>query len=238
MSSGEFMSGLRTPMPAGMQDLPLSDRLRPVIPLCVLVDASSSIKESGRTGELNGALARWPERIASRPELAGVEIAVVVFGPNHRAVPLPLDPRDEHTVFVNPSRVRIPTLSPAGTTPLATALSTGLKLCLDRSAQLRGTQQRRIPNLAVITDGRPTDADGRPDEVWRLAATEVRDAVDHGQLRCFGVALRGADEDVLRVFADPVVASDKPIDEILEVVTYASAYGDREDLARRFFGDI
>jgi uncharacterized protein YegL len=211
----------------------------PVVPVCLLIDASWSIERDGRTAELNDALARWPERIASRPELEGVEIAVVVFGPNHRAVPLHLDPEHPTDAFVEPEKVRLPPLVPDGTTPLGIALQVGLDLCTRRSEQLRGRAQRRLPTLAVISDGRPTDANGDPDlHAWRTAAQRVRAAVDKKQLRAFAVALEGADVEVLESFADPVVRSDQPIDEILEVVTYASAYGDRKDMVHDYFDGL
>jgi uncharacterized protein YegL len=186
----------------------LGEGAEPRLPLCLLVDISSSIAERGYTDQLNKALCAWTAWIGDDPQLRrAVEIAVVVMGPRHAATTLH-PPGGADSPFVSAAELRLPPLTPAGTTPLGKGLDVARTLCQRRRLQL-AQQPNRHPRLVVISDGEPTDRHGEPDpDSWRTAAEEVRLSAHGNQLFCVGCAIGPDAAPTLETFADPVFQLD------------------------------
>ena len=186
----------------------LGEGAEPRLPLCLLVDISSSIAERGYTEQLNKALHAWTTWIGDDPQLRrAVEIAVIVMGPRHAATTL-YPPGGSASPFVSAAELRLPPLRPAGTTPLGKGLEAARTLCQRRRLQL-AQQPNRHPRLVVISDGEPTDRRGEPDpDSWRTAAEEVRLSMSDNQLFCVGCAIGPDAARTLETFADPVFQLD------------------------------
>jgi uncharacterized protein YegL len=203
--------------------------------LCLLIDISWSIERDGRTADLNRALASWPDALRADGEARRtLEVAVVVMGPNHEAVTLPLGP--DGSPFSTVDTLVIPPLHPDGTTPLGAGLRTALQVCRDRAAELESTEWRR-PRLVVISDGQPTDANGARDMTsWHPAARRIVNAVEHRQLRCMGVAVGDGAEEVLRQFCPQVEHLDESFEQVLQFVTMSTYYDDAETIGNGLKG--
>ncbi|MFE2941438.1 hypothetical protein ACFXKG_20595 [Streptomyces sp. NPDC059255] len=183
-------------------------------PVVLLLDTSASMgrpAHSPRIDELNDALERWFDGVRAEPRLrARVEVCLIgfdsqvrVFDPV-REVLVPVGEATVDRLFVPVDRMRPPRLEAAGLTRMTEAVETALTLAGERyrALQARRVQVRR-PFLWVLTDGAPSDADGRRMEPAALAGTaeKVRRGEERGECVLQAIGVRGADLELLRVLA-------------------------------------
>lgn len=183
-------------------------------PVVLLLDTSASMgrpAEHPRIDELNGALTRWfdgvraQERLRTRVEvcLLTFDSAVRVYDPGPGRL-VPVEEADAERLFVPVDGMHPPTLRAEGLTRLTEAVDTALELARTR---YRTLQRQRVPArrpfLWVLTDGAPSDDQGRPLDVTVLAGTagRVRAGEERGEWVFQVIGVRGADLPMLRVLA-------------------------------------
>ncbi|MGW3203803.1 vWA domain-containing protein [Streptomyces sp. NPDC001135] len=183
-------------------------------PVVLLLDTSASMgrpAEHPRIDELNDALTRWfgevrtQERLRTRVEVCLVtfDSAVRVHDPGPGRL-VPVEEADTDRLFVPVDSMHPPTLRAEGLTRLTDAVDTALGLA---RARYRTLQRERVPVrrpfLWVLTDGAPSDAQGRPLDAAALAGTagRVRRGEEQGEWVFQVIGVRGADLPMLRVLA-------------------------------------
>ena len=179
-----------------IDQLPFADpefalNAEPRCPCLLLLDTSTSMR--GRPmAELNEGLQTFKTQLmADEMATQRVEVGIVTFGPVR-----------VHTQFQTADAFTAPTLQANGDTPLGAAIDQGLDL-LD--ARKRAYKEAGIayyrPWVFVITDGAPTD-------VWRQAASRVRegDSVARKSFSFFAVGVEGADMATLTA----ICAAERP----------------------------
>lgn len=187
--------------PTGLDALPVQpakDRLL----ITLVVDTSSSMAEAGRINELNDALRSW------RGELVGNdyvrrhgEIALITFGKDHvRAIdPTGRTLEPATAPYVTVAQFDPPALAAGGVTPMVEGLRLAFRVLGERRQQLRARQHplANRPLVYLITDGVPTDRDGRRSDEWRSFATVIRQQEAGKHLLFFAFGVDGAEEEVL-----------------------------------------
>ncbi|MER6996712.1 hypothetical protein [Streptomyces sp. NPDC000410] len=183
-------------------------------PVVILLDTSASMgrpSDRPRIDELNTALSRWFEGVRAEPRLRSrVEVCLITFDSRVRVY----DPGQECLVaadeavadrlFVPVDQVRPPRLGASGFTRMTTAVDTALDLA---RARYRSLQERKVPVrrpfLWVLTDGAPSDEDGRPLDAGELAGTarRLRRCEEQGEGIFQAIGVRGADLPLLQVLA-------------------------------------
>ncbi|WP_353940745.1 hypothetical protein ABII15_03370 [Streptomyces sp. HUAS MG91] len=186
-------------------------------PVVLLLDTSASMGRPAahpRIDELNAALKSWFDGVRAQERLrTRVETCLITFDSAVRVH----DPRagrlvevgaaqldDVDRLFVPVDRLHPPTLRAGGLTRLTEAVETGLELARARYRALqRGRVPVRRPFLWVLTDGAPSDAEGRPLDAAALAGTaeRVRRGEADGECVVQVIGVRGADLPMLRVIA-------------------------------------
>lgn len=172
------------------------------LPMALILDTSSSMQHNDRIGELNAALGAWRSELLGNANLARHgEIAMISFG--HRGVRV-VDPTgrgdgEPVTPFVPVSDFSPRPLVSGGVTPMIEAIRRAFELVATRKQQIR--DERRVlmnrPLVYLITDGVPTDDQGRATDRWRDLAPAIRAQEDGNHLLFFAIGVRGADMDVL-----------------------------------------
>ena len=118
------------------------------------------------------------------------------------------------------------------------AISLAINLAVDRRTSLseRGILSYR-PNVFLITDGHPTDAQGNPSDEWHRLVPELRAAEEHNRLLFFALGITAADEAVLRSLAPEAHYKTKDIQfrQLLRLVSTSSGSALRGDDARMTF---
>ncbi|MGW0708033.1 vWA domain-containing protein [Streptomyces sp. NPDC002643] len=183
-------------------------------PVVLLLDTSASMgrpEEHPRIDELSDALTRWFDGVQAQDRLrTRVEVCLITFdsvvrvydpGPGRL---VPADEADTDRLFVPADGMRPPKLRAQGMTRLTDAVETALELARARYHTLQ--RQRvpvRRPFLWVLTDGAPSDAEGRPLDAKALAGTagRVRRGEERGELVFQVIGVRGADLPMLRELA-------------------------------------
>ncbi|MEV5311211.1 hypothetical protein [Streptomyces sp. NPDC052610] len=183
-------------------------------PVVLILDTSASMgRPAGnpRIDELNDALTGWFDGVRAEPRLrARVEVCLMTFDSRvrvldpvrERLVPVEEVPPDR--LFVPVDRMRPPRLEASGLTRMTDAVETALDLARNRhqALQARHVQVRR-PFLWVLTDGAPSDREGRRMDPAALAGTaeKVRRGEERGECVFQAIGVRGADLELLRVLA-------------------------------------
>ncbi|MEV5873835.1 hypothetical protein AB0L75_06285 [Streptomyces sp. NPDC052101] len=183
-------------------------------PVVLLLDTSASMgrpADNPRIDELNTALTSWFDGVRAQDRLrTRVEVCLITFdsavrvhdpGPGRL---VPVEEADPGRLFVPVDSMHPPTLRAEGLTRLTEAVDTALELAATR---YRTLQRQRVPVrrpfLWVLTDGAPSDAQGRPLDAAALAGTagRVRQGEAKGEWVFQVIGVRGADLPMLRVLA-------------------------------------
>ncbi|MGW1765618.1 vWA domain-containing protein [Streptomyces sp. NPDC002073] len=215
----------------------LSDGWEERQPVVLLLDTSASMgrpADRPRIDALSTALARWFEEVRAEPRLRSrVEVcllsfdsAVRVFDPV-RGELVALHEAVTERLFVPVEQMRPPRLEASGLTRMTVAVEAALDLAAARyrTLQRQRTQVRR-PFLWVLTDGAPSDADGRPLDAPALAGTALR--IRQAEERCAcvfqAIGVQGANLPLLRVLAPKAALMLDELDfgEILDVLFQSS----------------
>lgn len=186
--------------------LPDPQRAKSRLLIALVVDTSSSMAIDDGIGELNGALARWREELTRESNLRRIgEIALVSFGSGGTAV---IDPSGQGRTpladpFVPIADFSPPTLTASGYSPMVPAIKRALELVDHRREELRrtGIAMAYRPLVYLLTDGAPSDEQGRPSDRWHDLAPELRRQEAEQRLLFFAFGVRGADTQVLEGLA-------------------------------------
>jgi uncharacterized protein YegL len=227
------------PQDAGLDDFQPGIAAGPLqpLPLLLLLDVSSSMK-GAPIDELNRALAGWERDLKGDEQLLRHgEIAIITFG-GRQAKVVSGSSSDADGAFEPVAAWRAPTLTAGGVTPMVEAISVAMNLAIDRRASLseRGILSFR-PNVFLITDGQPTDAQGNPSDDWRQLIPELRAAEERNRLLFFALGIAAADEAVLRGLAPDAYYKTQDIQfrQLLRLVSTSSGSTLRGDDARMTF---
>ncbi|MFE7382808.1 hypothetical protein ACFU9F_20850 [Streptomyces zhihengii] len=183
-------------------------------PVVLLLDTSASMgrpDERPRIDELNEALTAWFDGVRRHGRLRSrVEVCLITFDSHVRVyapreqtlVPVESLPADQ--VFVPVDGMRPPRLAASGYTRMTVAVDAALALARERLHALRAHRVQVLrPFLWVLTDGAPSDAEGRPldAEALRDTARALRQGERDREWVFQAVGVHGADLDLLRVLA-------------------------------------
>ncbi|MFE7169927.1 hypothetical protein [Streptomyces sp. NPDC057616] len=216
------------------------------LPLVLCLDTSSSMAgQPIRT--LNDALVEWTRELHDDVALSySVEVAVVTFGGQAVAVwrgPQLLAPGAPVSPFVPAHQFRPPQLGATGVTLMTEALELAMHIVAARKAELRasGLQYYR-PQICLVTDGLPTDAQGRRTDTWQrlVPVLAAEQAARRFRLYAIGVgAITDLGEQVLRAFAPKFNATIHgfPFRELLQMMS-ASANAEQKGAGDEVFEKI
>lgn len=209
----------------------------------VAPDAVPGSPEHGRRriDELNDAIQEWLPRVRAASELRSAEFAIVTYG-NEDVVTLQsngkVPPECDGGAFVPSAKLTIPPFAANGVTPMTRGIRQALELARMRRAYLRSEHslQSSLPRIITITDGWPTDADGKRTDDWRALAAQLhrQRASKESIFVAFGVP--GADDAVLEGLAgrDGFVSLARvDFPAVLDLVLVASSADDPFGAIRR-----
>ncbi len=160
----------------------------PRCPCVLLVDTSSSM-EGRSIAELNEGLRAFEgslkgDALASKR----VEVAILTFSSAVTVV----------QEFATVDRFSAPRLRAGGTTAMVDGLRQAMELIEERRRAYRESNvQYYRPWLFLLTDGRPTDAQGRPTDDWHEVAAELQGYLAARKAVFFAVGTSSADFDIL-----------------------------------------
>jgi uncharacterized protein YegL len=173
---------------------------RPV-PILLLLDTSSSM-EGAPIEDLNRALVSWSDELKRDEFLRqNGEIALISFGKGGVRIVSGRTP-DAHGAFVRVAEFQPPTMTAGGVTPMYEAIRQGVRLVNDHRKVFRGQGIITYrPNVYLVSDGAPTDQDGKRTADWREAIPLLRKNERENRLLFFAIGVANADEDVLQALA-------------------------------------
>ncbi|HEX8286496.1 MAG TPA: VWA domain-containing protein [Pyrinomonadaceae bacterium] len=156
----------------------------PRCPCILLLDTSGSM-QGDPIDELNRGLQAFRQELYNDSlSMKRVEIAVVSFGP--------VSVMQE---FTTADQFRLPHLEASGDTPMAAAVTRGLKLLKARKQILRDNGIKLFrPWIFLITDGEPTDR-------WENLSQIIREGEENKSFSFFALGVKNANFDVLRQIA-------------------------------------
>jgi uncharacterized protein YegL len=158
--------------------------------------------QGDRIGELNRALGSWRAELAKDDHISRHgEIALITFGKDHVVA---VDPSGRvagpaQQPYVPVSQFSPPELQAGGVTPMVEALQYAFELLASRRLHLRssGIALANRPLVYLITDGVPTDGEGRRSDQWRDLAPMIRQQENGKHLLFFAFGVDGAEQEVL-----------------------------------------
>jgi uncharacterized protein YegL len=167
------------------------------LPVLLLLDVSGSMSADGKIDGLNAAVAEMLRSFMAEDDVRGeIHLGLVTFGSEGALVQLPLQPARD-IVWTD--------LACGGQTPMAEAFILAKDILEDRDIV---PSRAYTPTLVLVSDGRPTKADGGPD--WREALAALMNSARASKAVRLAVGI-GADVDaeaveVLRSFvANPAI---------------------------------
>ncbi|WP_433363840.1 vWA domain-containing protein [Actinoplanes sp. CA-142083] len=194
--------------------------------ITLVLDTSSSMRQTGAIDELNDALRKWCEELRGNDSLQmSGEIAMITFGKDHvRAI----DPSGR--IGGNTPRPYVPLrdfdpprLEADGVTPMVEAIQYALEVLSVRRNELtsEGVGLAYRPMLHLITDGVPTDPHGNRTDRWRDVAAMLRQHEAGKHLLFFALGVRGADQEVLTGLAPKAwyLLEDTDFSKVLRLVS-------------------
>jgi uncharacterized protein YegL len=194
--------------------------------IIMLLDTSSSMRQTGAIEELNTALRNWAEELRGNDFLmSSGEIAMITFGRGHVVA---VDPRGQVAgqaarPFAPIREFNPPRLEAEGVTPMVEAIQYALQVLSTRKSELmqEGVGLAYRPMIYLLTDGVPTDEQGRPTDRWQDVAPLLRQHEAGKHLLFFGMGVRGADPAVLNGLAPQAnyVLHDTNFTEVLRLVS-------------------
>lgn len=182
-----------------------ADNPEPRCPVVLALDTSESM-QGPRIRSLNKALLEFSLTLKSDPLAAKrVEVAIVTFGSKVQV----MDKNgtfstkfDAASVFALASDFDPKPLMAGGTTPMSNAVIQSLNLLSERKKIYKEKDLDYFrPWLILITDGEPTDSDGKPTKDWKTAAILTNISESFGGVVFYGIGVTGADMSVLREFS-------------------------------------
>jgi uncharacterized protein YegL len=217
--------------------------------ITLVVDTSSSMLQSDGIAQLNAALQQWRTELLRQQQLMRIgEIAIVTFGDRHIRVIDPSGRSDQapSDPFVPVRDFNPPTLTAGGVTPMVEALEYAFKLVATKKQALRtaGVPLANRPLVYLITDGAPTDADGRLTDRWRTLVPVIRQHEAGRHLLFFALGVRGADITVLQGLApqSALLLADLEFTRVLQFVSTsietANTAATRDKPAAQVYVDI
>ena len=234
--------------PAGLDALPVQPAKSRLL-LTLVVDTSSSMSEGGRIQELNQALHNWRAELLKNDHIRRHgEIALITFGKDHVVA---LDPSGRTAgpadqPFVPVSEFNPPNLQAGGVTPMVEALQYAFQCLAARRQYLRssGIPLVNRPLVYLMTDGVPTDIEGRRSDHWRDFAPVIRQQESGKHLLFFAFGVDGAEQEVLQGLAPRSwhFLSNLPFAEVLTLMSAsiesASAESARSKPAEEVYREV
>ena len=144
------------------------------LPCVLIVDGSTSMKESGAIASLNEGLQQLANDLKADDDTAdGVQIAILRMGGDVA----------ELTGFVDASEFNPPTVIANGSTPLGKAVDRAMSMIDEQKQRYRenGVSYKR-PWLWIMSDGQPTDA-------WQPVAARARTAQEAKQFTLWAIGI-------------------------------------------------
>lgn len=186
--------------------LPGTQEAKSRLLVALVLDGSTSMGTNGAIDELNKALREWREQLAGDSYLRRIgEIALVSFGAGGTSV---IDPSGRNRTplpnpFVPIGDFDPPPLTASGFSPMVPAVKHAIELVDRRREELRqaGIGMAYRPLVYLLTDGAPSDEQGRPSDRWQDLAPELRRQEDERLLMFFAFGVQGADMRVLETLA-------------------------------------
>ncbi|NUU22423.1 MAG: hypothetical protein HOV68_13050 [Streptomycetaceae bacterium] len=181
------------------------------LPLVLCLDTSSSMGAMNglpiRT--LNDAMRQWAAELHDDVSLsASVEVAVITFGGAGVSAwrgPQPLPHSQHASPFVPAHAFQPPHLQASGVTLLTEAVELAMQVVAARKQELRlaGLQYYR-PQICLMTDGLPTDTQGRPNDAWQRLVPVLHEEQRKRHFRLYAIGVGGITPqglDVLKALA-------------------------------------
>jgi uncharacterized protein YegL len=182
------------------------------IPLVLALDTSESMGHPAgapRIAELNTALRDWITDAAADPVLRErLEVAIVTFDSEVRVLRLTDESGLASSAFALVETITPPRLCASGLTRMLPALETAVRLATARSTELTAANiPSRRPLVWLVTDGAPSDADGKPVPAAEVASAaarlrdEARATPGSPGCLCYAIGVGGADMATLNTLA-------------------------------------
>jgi uncharacterized protein YegL len=170
--------------------------------ITLVVDTSQSMSSNGAIDKLNAALRDWRTELLDDGYLTAVgEIALISFGNDYVTAIDPSGRRRGHMdePFVPVREFDPPKLEAGGATPMVEAVQYALEITGARKEQLatQGIPLAHRPMIWLLTDGVPTDDQGRRSDRWRDLAPLLRQQEAGRHLLFYAIGVPGAERDVL-----------------------------------------
>ncbi|MER8006609.1 VWA domain-containing protein [Streptomyces sp. SLBN-31] len=216
-------------------------------PLVLCLDTSSSMADEPIT-MLNRALQDWVRELRADINLTNsVEVALVTFGGRRvctwKGTTMLADTADPDA-FVAAHAFGAPHLQASGVTLMTDALRTAVHLVAARKAALRAAGHLYYrPQICLITDGQPTDTEGRLSDDWRQIVPMLTDQQEKKKFRLFAIGVGGISphgEQVLRAIAPRYYARLQgfPFRQVLQMLSASAGTqdkGDGEEVYQKIF---
>jgi uncharacterized protein YegL len=188
---------------------------------------------------LNEALTDWASTLRRDINLAATaEIALVTFGADGVVVwrgTRALPSRSDETPFVAAGQYQPPLLNAAGVTPMVKAIEIAITLVETRKLQLRSSyMQYHRPLIWLVTDGLPTDDQGKYSQDWKRLPSVLEQAHQAKKFRFFAVGV-GAMDDTGKAVLSGLAPDDNftlggfPFHELLPLLSASIEQAERDN---------
>ncbi|WP_217554399.1 VWA domain-containing protein [Streptomyces sp. GbtcB6] len=225
--------------------LPVGNAQRQPLVLCL--DTSASMADEPIT-MLNGALRDWVHELRADISLTNsVEVALITFGGQRVCTwkgTTPLPDTADPDAFVTARAFGAPHLQASGVTLMTEALRAAVRLVAARKTALRAAGHLYArPQICLITDGQPTDAEGHPTDDWQQIVPMLTEQQEKKKFLLFAIGVGGISphgERVLRAIAPDYYARLQgfPFRQVLQMMSASAGAqdkGDGEEVYKKIF---